>query len=471
MLFNSLEYLVFLPLSWIAFWSAPSHWRIHVMLVASYVFYASWSVPYAAMIFGLVVMNYLFGLALGRAQGKRRALLAAFVGADLAVLGIFKYFDFGLSSVAAATNALLGSSWEPTLLHLVLPLGISFFTFEFIHYLVDIYRGDVPVHSFSKFHVFSAFFPTQIAGPIKRFQDFVPSLARLDRFEPGLAGEGLWLIGRGLVKKVLLGDRMAVWVNEGFRAASDGAIGTGDAWVTTLAFALQIYFDFSGYTDIARGSAALFGFRIPINFNMPYLATSLPDFWRRWHISLSSWLRDYVFIPLGGSRRPMPIVMWNLFVTFVLCGLWHGAAWNFVIFGIVWGVGMALAILFRRAVPLPAHPLVSVAGWLFTMVFYLVSLAIFRAQSLAAARVMLEAMAGHGIGSGTQTARGTLFVAGLAVALIATWLLSRQARWPQLRVPAGRLRPVALGAAAAVTLVFASVAAPGGSEAFFYFQF
>jgi alginate O-acetyltransferase complex protein AlgI len=472
MLFNSLEYLVFLPISWIAFWSAPSHWRVHVMLVASYVFYASWSVPYAAMIFGLVVMNYLFGIALGRTPlGQRGRVLGAFVCIDLAVLGLFKYFDFGVSSITAGANWLFGLSLDPPLLRLVLPLGISFFTFEFIHYLVDIYRGDVPVHSFSKFHVFSAFFPTQIAGPIKRFQDFVPSLASLDRFDSALAREGLWLIGRGLVKKVLLGDRMAVWVNDGFRAASDGAIGTTDAWVTALAFALQIYFDFSGYTDLARGSAALFGFRIPINFDMPYLATSLADFWRRWHISLSSWLRDYVFIPLGGSRRPAPIVMFNLFVTFVLCGLWHGAAWNFVVFGVVWGIGMAVHWWWHRTVPLPSHPLVSVAGWAFTMTFYVASLAIFRASSLAAAGVMLEAMAGHGVGSGTQTARGTLAVVGVAVALLATWMVSRYDRWPRVSIPTGSLRPVALGAAASITILFASVAAPAATEVFFYFQF
>jgi len=471
MLFNSLEYLVFLPLSWIAFWAAPSHWRVHVMLVASYVFYASWSVPYAAMIFGLVVMNYVFGLILGRATQRRKAVLAAFIGVDLAVLAIFKYFDFGLSSLAGGTNWLLGSSWNPPLLRLVLPLGISFFTFEFIHYLVDISRGAVAVHSFSKFHVFAAFFPTQIAGPIKRFQDFVPSLSSLGRFDPELAGAGLWLIGRGLMKKVFLGDRMMVWVNDGFRAAGDGAIGTTDAWVTTLAFALQIYFDFSGYTDIARGSAALFGFRIPINFNMPYLATSLADFWRRWHISLSSWLRDYGYIPLGGSRRPTLIVMRNIFITFVLCGLWHGAAWTFVVFGVMWGAGLALHTLLKRWIAIPSHPLVSVGGWLFTMVFYLVSLAIFRAPSLAAAGVMLQAMAGQGIGSGTQTVRGALSVVGIAVVLIAIWLVSRHERWPALRVPGRTLRPIAFGAAASIAILVASVAAPTSTEAFFYFQF
>jgi D-alanyl-lipoteichoic acid acyltransferase DltB (MBOAT superfamily) len=441
------------------------------MLIASYVFYASWSIPYAGMIFGLVVVNYVFGLVLGRATSRRRLLLGVFIALDLAVLGIFKYFDFFVGSLAGAANAVLGADAHPTLLGLVLPLGISFFTFEFIHYLVDIYRGDVPVHSFTKFHVFSAFFPTQIAGPIKRFQQFVPSLAALGRFDTELAREGLWLVGRGLFKKVLLGDRIAPWVNDGFRAASDGAIGTADAWITTLAFALQVYFDFSGYTDIARGSAALFGFRIPINFDMPFLATSLADFWRRWPISLSTWLRDYVFIPLGGSRRRVARVMANLLVTMVVAGLWHGAAWNFAAFGALWGAGLALQYFLSSRISLPRSMPLVVGGWLFTQLFLLVSLVFFRAQSFEAAAVMLQAMFGAGVGSGTHSVRGALFVIGTAVALLSTWLLSRHGSWPRLPMPAGGLRPIAFGAAASLVIVVASVAAPEGSETFFYFQF
>jgi alginate O-acetyltransferase complex protein AlgI len=470
-LFNSLAYLIFLPLTWVVFWALPASRRLEWMLIASYVFYASWSVPYAAMIFGLVVVNYLFGLVLGRAARRRRLLLGVFIAMDLAVLGIFKYFDFFVGSVAGAANAVLDANLHPTLLGLVLPLGISFFTFEFIHYLVDIYRGDVPVHSFTKFHVFSAFFPTQIAGPIKRFQQFVPSLASLGRFDTELAREGLWLVGRGLFKKVLLGDRIAPWVNDGFRAASDGAIGTTDAWITTLAFALQVYFDFSGYTDIARGSAALFGFRIPINFDMPFLATSLADFWRRWHISLSTWLRDYVFIPLGGSRRRMPRVMVNLLVTMVVAGLWHGAAWNFAAFGALWGTGLALQYFLSSRISLPRATPFIVGGWLFTQLFLLISLVFFRAQSFEAAGVMLQAMFGAGIGSGTHSVRGALFVVGTAIALLSAWLLSRHGAWPRLHVPAGGLRPVAFGAAASLLILVASVAAPEGSETFFYFQF
>jgi alginate O-acetyltransferase complex protein AlgI len=469
-LFNSLAYLLFLPTAWAVFWAAPARRRVDVMLVSSYVFYASWSIPYAAMIFGLVVANYVFGLVLGRATRRRRTLLATFVAFDLAVLGVFKYYDFFLTSAAGAARALLAADLQPHLLALVLPLGISFFTFEFIHYLVDIYRGDVPVHSFTRFHVFAAFFPTQIAGPIKRFQQFVPSLATLGRFDADLAREGLWLIARGLFKKVLLGDRLAPWVNDGVRAAADGAIGTTDAWITMLAFALQVYFDFSGYTDLARGSAALFGFRIPINFDMPYLATSLGDFWRRWHISLSSWLRDYVYFPLGGSRRPLPRVMLNLLITMIVAGLWHGAAWHYAAFGAMWGIGLGVHHVVRSRLALPHSAAMSVGGWLFTMLFLLASLAFFRCPDFDAAAVMLRAMAGQGIGAGTLSFRGSLFVIGTAAALLFTWMAAR-GQLPAVRVPLPRLGPIAVGAAASAVIVVASLAAPAGSEAFFYFQF
>jgi alginate O-acetyltransferase complex protein AlgI len=470
-LFNSLEYLIFLPVTWILFWAIPSR-RIELLLVASYVFYASWSIPYAAMIFGLVVVNYLFGLALGRVVGHRGMILAAFIAFDLGVLAIFKYLDFGIGSFAAAASSVTGTQWQPTFFHIVLPLGISFFTFEFIHYLVDIYRGDVPVHSFSKFHIFGAFFPTQIAGPIKRFQQFVPALASLQKFDAPLAGEGLWLIGRGLAKKVLLADVLAPYASSGFNSAAAGAITTGDAWVATLAFSLQIFFDFSGYTDIARGSAALFGFRIPINFDAPYLATSLSDFWRRWHISLSSWLRDYVFIPLGGSRRSRLVVTRNLLITMLLGGLWHGAAWHFVAWGGLWGVGLAVHHALRSRLSIPTTIPTLVIGWLFTQVFVLVGWVLFRADSFYTAGVMLGAMAGRGTGADIPTTlRGALFVAGVAFGLVVVSLAGRLGWRVSLPLPGGQARPVLFGAAAALVLVFASITAPTASQAFIYFQF
>jgi alginate O-acetyltransferase complex protein AlgI len=471
MLFNSLEYAIFLPAAWILFWALPPSRRIDLMLVASYIFYASWSVPYAAMVFGLVVTNYVFGLVLGRLSQHRRAALSAFIAFDLGVLVLFKYLDFGLTSVAAGANVALGSHWEPQLLRLVLPLGISFFTFEFIHYLVDIHRGDVPVHSFSKFHVFVAFFPTQIAGPIKRFQQFVPSLERLDRFDPALAREGLWLIGLGLTKKMLLADHLAVWVNRGFGSASNGSLGTADAWLTGLAFSLQIFFDFSGYTDIARGSAALFGFRIPINFDAPLLASSLSDFWRRWHISLSTWLRDYVYIPLGGSRASRLLVTRNLLITLLLGGLWHGAAWHFVAWGGFWGVGLAIHHLLRDRVLLSRTVPVVLAGWVFTQIFVIVGWVLFRADSLGTAGVMFQAMLGRGAAIGVITPRDAAFIIGVAAMLIVASLVGRSGWRPRVALPSGQWRPAAIGVLAAGLIMFASLVAPDGSQTFIYFQF
>jgi alginate O-acetyltransferase complex protein AlgI len=470
LLFNSLEYLIFLPLAWTAFWSIRSR-RVELMLVASYVFYASWSIPYAVMVFGLVVVNYLFGLALARSGNARRLMLGVFIAFDLGVLGVFKYLDFGIASFADAANTLVGTSLAPTAIGFVLPLGISFFTFEFIHYLVDVYRGDLPVHSFSKFHVFVAFFPTQIAGPIKRFQQFVPSLASLDRFDAGLAREGLWLIARGLAKKVLLADRLGRIANSGFQPAEIGAIGTSDAWISTLAFSLQIFLDFSGYTDIARGSAALFGFRIPINFDAPYLATSLADFWRRWHISLSSWLRDYIYIPLGGSRRPPPIVARNLLITMLLGGLWHGAAWHFVFWGGLWGIGLVVDHLLRGRFAFVRTAPGQVVGWALTQLFVLAAWTFFRANSLVGALLMLHAMAGQGAKSYLTPLPDTLFVVGTAAGILIVSLAGRRGWRLRIPAPSGRLRPILVGAAASIAIVVGSALAPAWREPFIYFQF
>jgi D-alanyl-lipoteichoic acid acyltransferase DltB (MBOAT superfamily) len=468
-LFNSIDYVLFLPAAWLLFWAVPRR-RLDVLLVASYVFYASWSPPYAALVFGLVVTNYFFGLALGRATRWKGALLGVFVAFDLGVLGFYKYVDFGLSSAAGMAHALFGLTSDPTFLRLALPLGISFFTFEFIHYLVDIYRGSMPVHSFSKFHVFAAFFPTQIAGPIKRFQQFVPALAQIGRFDSALAREGLGLIGRGLAKKVLLADRLAPIANRGFAAAGDGSIATGDAWIATLAFSLQIFFDFSGYTDIARGSAQLFGFKIPINFDAPYLATSLSDFWRRWHISLSSWLRDYLYIPLGGSRRSRLIVSRNLLITMVLGGLWHGAAWHFVGWGALWGVGLVAHHLVRERLSMSGLK-GRLAGWGFTQVFVLVAWVLFRADTFAGAAVMLTAMAGGGHAASVESISAALFVVGTGVALLVGSLLERHGWRFRVPLPAGRPRPLAIGVVAAAVVFVASISAPAGRQVFIYFQF
>ncbi|MDQ2808902.1 MAG: hypothetical protein M3Z04_18660 [Chloroflexota bacterium] len=330
MLFNSIYYGFFLPCIVALYWIVPRRVRYPLLLVASYAFYANWIPPYLLLILALTGVNYGFGLWLGR--DRRRAVLALAVVTNLAVLGYFKYANFFLDAGRGALKA----DW-PTL-NILLPLGISFFTFEFIHYVVDVWRGSPPVRNFVQFALFAAFFPTQIAGPIKRYQAFVHQLQEHPRFDAQLAGDGVYLILRGLFKKVILADGLARIANLGFNTPAD--LNSVDTWIAVYAFAFQIFFDFSGYTDIGRGSAQLFGFTVPENFAAPYLARNLSDFWRRWHISLSSWLRDYLFIPLGGSRGSRLFNYRNLFLTMTLGGLWHGAAGHFLLWGAYQGAGL-----------------------------------------------------------------------------------------------------------------------------------
>jgi alginate O-acetyltransferase complex protein AlgI len=468
MLFNSLQYAIFLPVTWLLFRLTPARWRVELLLVASYVFYASWSPPLATLMFILAVANYLFGLAIGRATRHKRLVLWGCVAADLGVLGFFKYWNFLADNAWLVLRSATGVERESPLLDVVLPLGISFFTFEFIHYLVDISRGHVPVHNFSKFHVFVAFFPTQIAGPIKRFQQFVPALMGLDRFDPELARDGLRLIAIGLAKKVLIADKLAPIADAGFAAGAAGAIGSGEAWTATLAFSLQIYFDFSAYTDIARGSAQLFGLRIPINFDAPYLATGVADFWRRWHISLSTWLRDYVFIPLGGSRHGLPRTVRNLLITMVLGGLWHGAAWHFVVWGLYWGVALAIDRLVRPFLPARRSPATAVTGWIITQLVVLLGWVLFRAESLADAASILRAMLTYQPASDALAANATLYVVTVATLLLLGSIVVRWRSWPALPAP---LRPVVVGAALALAVAYAAVAEPPTEQRFIYFQF
>ncbi|HET7077171.1 MAG TPA: MBOAT family O-acyltransferase, partial [Chloroflexia bacterium] len=280
MLFNSIYYMFFLPLVVILFWVVPRRIRYPLLLVASYLFYMNWIPAYIGLILVLTVVNYGFGFLIARQRS--RAWLALAVAVDLGMLGYFKYANFFIDTARD-----VGLDFATA--QILLPLGISFFTFEFIHYVVDVWRGSPPVRNFVQFALFAAFFPTQIAGPIKRYQAFVHQLQEYPPFNLALAYDGLFLILRGLFKKVILADSLARIANLGFDNPT--SLSSAETWIAVYAFAFQIFFDFSGYTDIGRGSAQLFGFTVPENFAAPYLARNLADFWRRWHMSLSSWLR------------------------------------------------------------------------------------------------------------------------------------------------------------------------------------
>jgi D-alanyl-lipoteichoic acid acyltransferase DltB (MBOAT superfamily) len=350
MLFNSLSYLIFLPVTVILYWLLPFKLRIPLLIIASYVFYMSWKPIYGLLLLALTVINFGFGLAIHKSESRKRMFLVLALVANLATLAYFKYTYF-LRDTANSALSLFGAGAPqvpPIAWEILLPLGISFFVFEFIHYLVDVYGGHQPVRKFLDFALFASFFPTQLAGPIKRYQDFVQQLASPRKITADDFDEAIDLIMIGLFKKVVLADNIALVVNRTF--GNYQLLNGADMWLAAWAFAFQAYYDFSGYTDIARGSALLFGYRVPINFNLPYMADSIADFWRRWHISLSLWLRDYVFIPLGGNKKGPWLNCLNLFITMTLAGLWHGAADHFVFFGVVIGVMLVIHRLWRTVV-------------------------------------------------------------------------------------------------------------------------
>jgi alginate O-acetyltransferase complex protein AlgI len=381
-LFTTEPYLLFLPAVVAINWAIPPRLRPAFLLAASYYFYASWNPPYLLLIFVLTLANYFLGSLQGRSEPRRLSLLLAAIAVNLGALGIFKYLGW-LDGGAVSLAHLLGLSGTPPLIQLVLPLGLSFFTFEFVHYQVDLYRGGEPITNPIRFALFPAFFPTQIAGPIKRYEDFDAQVGRRPRFDGPLFLEGLELIAVGMFKKVVIADNLARMAAIVF--GNTAAATSGDAVLGAMAFYFQVYFDFSGYSDIARGSAQLFGYRIPINFNAPFLATSVQDVWQRWHMSLTFWLRDYVFYPLvfsralrrlGGRTRAIAAVM----ITGTLCGMWHGAGSQYVLFGLLMGFDLVLdrilIIYLWRRVPARAR---MVGGWVQCQVMIATTIALFAA--------------------------------------------------------------------------------------------
>jgi len=333
MLFNTAQFFLFLAVSLALFYLAPRAARKPILLVASYFFYASWNPRFVPLLLTLTVVDYCVGLALERIEGPRRKLaLVAGLAANLAFLAYFKYFNFILSNFAAFTG-------RPALsLDIILPLGISFHTLQSISYIVDVYRREqTAIRNPIDYALFISFFPQLVAGPIVRARDFFRDLHAWQPPTSEDLARGLFLLMLGLVKKMAFADQFALVVDSYFKNihAQPGWL---SAWSALFAFSLQVYFDFSGYTDMAIGMAKLLGFHFPVNFRRPYLATSVTEFWRRWHISLSTWLRDYLYIPFGGNRGGRLKTYRNLMATMLLGGLWHGASWNFVMWGGLHGV-------------------------------------------------------------------------------------------------------------------------------------
>jgi len=310
-----------------------------ILLVASCSFYAYWDWRFLGLLIFVTVMDYFISVWLVRSPNPRarKAMLAASVTINLVILGFFKYFNFFTGSF----NALLTSfGLHLPELNIILPIGISFYTFETLSYVVDVYRGHTqPARSLLDYSVFVTFFPRLVAGPIMRASHFLPQLDRGIQFSRENFLRGAQFFGQGLVKKAVVADTIAMMTDQIY--SIPWIFSSGTIWAGVLAFGVQVYFDFSGYSDMATGVARLFGFELPVNFNLPFTSRNLTEFWQRWHISLSTWLRDYLYIPLGGNRKGKARKFFNMFLTMLLGGLWHGASWNFVLWGGAHGVALA----------------------------------------------------------------------------------------------------------------------------------
>jgi D-alanyl-lipoteichoic acid acyltransferase DltB (MBOAT superfamily) len=470
MRFNSIPYALFLPTVLALHWGLPKRFRLPVLLVASYIFYGAWDWRFAGLLLLTTVVDYsvALGIAGTHTQASRRRYLLVSLGTNLTVLGFFKYAGFFVDSAGGLLHrAGLGS--DTSILHIVLPIGISFYTFVSIAYVVDVYRGKIPaVRNPLLYATFVSFFPQLVAGPIERASMLVPQLMA-DRKPPGRSQieSGLSLILLGLVKKVVIADQLAPIVDRTFRHPQ--SVGSLGLVIGVVAFTFQIYADFSGYIDIARGSSRLLSVELMHNFREPYLSRSITEFWRRWHISLSTWLRDYVYIPLGGNREGGGRTYVNLMATMLLGGLWHGASWHFVVWGGLHGCYLVVERIRRvghditDALP---HTPGQFAATVWT--FGLVALAwvFFRAPSLSDAGQVLRGIVAF---RGPPPVAEDLWL--VLIAAIALFTIDVFRRSSPVSTTALFRRPAVLGALAGLGVVAVLVASGTAGVPFIYFQF
>ena len=471
MLFPTVDFAVFFALVFLGHWllnPKPLPWKLF-MIGASYVFYAWWDVHFVWLLAGISAISQLGAIAVARQTSEMRKRIAMVAGVTLSLLPLlyFKYYSFfSLELTNAAADLGLGNLGLP-LVQLILPVGISFFTFMAISYIVDVYRGHTHLASWIDVFLYLSFFPHLVAGPIVRPDELIPQIdVRRDPRHIDVAGAS-WLILGGLFKKVVVASYVSTALVEPVFGdpSNHSAL---DAIVGITAFAVQIYADFSGYTDIAIGVAKLLGFQFPQNFDRPYSARSLQDFWRRWHITLSRWLRDYLYIPLGGSKRGEVRTYVNIMLTMTLGGLWHGADWHFIFWGLFHGVGQAIGA-WKRAY-LPARPETTMLAWgqrLGTFSLVCVGWVFFRADSMATSFELLGRLI---VGWGQPNE----IVTPLAVGTIAGMLALQYApREPGLRLQEwiSRWHPVPMGLAGALGLFVIATLGPQGVAPFIYFQF
>jgi len=467
MLFHSVQFFLLFSVTFIGYWLIPQHrLRMLWLLGASFAFYGSWN-PWLMFV---VVFSAAFDFLIAQrietspSPQARRMLLIISIGVSLGILGFFKYTNFLLDSAVSTFN-LLGFDYRHPAFRIVLPLGISFYTFETISYVMDVYRGRLRAErNFLDYALFIMFFPHLIAGPIVRPKHFLSQVSRAKRFDWNRVELGARLFLLGLVKKAVIADHMPAIVDPVFASPAD--FSTEAVWIAVLCYATQIYCDFSGYTDMALGTAHAFGFKLPQNFNLPYAACNITDFWRRWHISLSTWLRDYLYIPLGGNRHGTLATYRNLILTMLLGGLWHGAGWSFVFWGLYHGSLLAAHRFFSsrsRSGEGPFKP-IRIA---FTFLCVCIGWVLFRAQSMTDASLILRRMfvpaEGQMFASAEVTIALAAWTAVLLGHLVSSYFNMRSAlRW----LPA----PV-MATAMAVVFLFVQVLMPHRGGAFIYFQF
>lgn len=432
MVFNSFAFLIFFPVVFLLYKIIPLKYRWIMLLIVSYYFYMSWQADLIYLILFTTLVSYGCAIMIERAktESARKAYMLTAVIASLAVLFFFKYFNFLAENVTGLLD-LIGIPTSEFTLDLILPVGISFYTFQTLSYVIDVYRGTLPAEKhFGYYALYVSFFPQLVAGPIERPENLLPQLKTKNPFNAAEAAMGLKLMMVGFFKKIAVADQLSVYVNAVYNNAGDESIVNGlTVALATVLFAFQIYCDFSGYTDIAIGCSAIMGIKLMQNFDNPYSATSIKDFWRRWHISLTSWFTDYIYIPLGGSRCSKRRHYFNIFVVFLVSGIWHGAAWTFILWGVVHGAYQIVGNITKAPrSAFWARLGVNEKGRVMTWVrrigtFLLVSLAwiAFRANSLSDLGRLLKALFA---GWGGLSVSGSMKAMNMTVIGLLTSLLS-----------------------------------------------
>ena len=477
MLFNSLEFAIFLPIVFLLYWFVfGKNLKLQnlFIVVASYVFYGWWDWRFLVLLAFTSLFSYVSGLLIEKyRETPRKAMTANVLNivVNLLILGVFKYYDFFVTSFA---DVFLGGKTEGLLLKVILPVGISFYTFKALSYSIDVYRGKLePTHDVIQYLAYVGFFPQLLAGPIERATNLLPQLAKPRTFEYEMGADGMRQILWGLFKKMVIADNCAVYVDRIFSTYQTQSGST--LLLAAIFFAFQIYGDFSGYSDMAIGVGKLFGFKTMRNFSFPYFSRDIAEFWRRWHISLTTWFRDYVYIPLGGSRCSKAKIVRNTFVIFLVSGLWHGANWTFIAWGAFHAVLFLPLILIgknRKYRDTVAEgrllPSLKEAGQMF-LTFFLATIGwiIFRADSIGQAWDYMRGICSASLFSRPDASGVTGFTAAICIMILVEWLMRNKEHGMDL----SGIKSGAVRIAAYLAVLFMTFALGGHAVNFIYFQF